>query len=63
VVLKNLGFVPILSAMHLLLQIGGYLAAAVLIAHVVYFAGCFLVMAVCAVASPFVWLWQRAVGR
>jgi hypothetical protein len=63
VVLKNFGFVPILSAMHVLLQIGGYLIAAVFIAHVVYFLGCFVLMALCAVASPFVWLWQRAVGR
>jgi hypothetical protein len=44
---------------HLLLQIGGYLIAAVFIAHVVYFLGCFVVMALCAVASPFVWLWQQ----
>jgi hypothetical protein len=53
------GFVPILAVMHLLLTVVGYLLAGVVVAHVVYFAGCFVVMAACAVSAPFVWLWQR----
>jgi hypothetical protein len=57
--LKGGGFVPILAAMHLLLTVVGYLLAAVLIAHAIYFAGCLVVMTVCAVTAPFVWAWQR----
>jgi hypothetical protein len=57
--LKNRGFVPILAAMHLLLTVVGYLLAGVLIAHVIYFTGCLVVMAVCAITAPFVWAWQR----
>jgi hypothetical protein len=57
--LKNPGVVPILATMHLLLEGLGYLLAAVLIAHVVYFAGCLLVMAGAVICAPFVWLWNQ----
>lgn len=52
--MKNLCFVPILEGVNVL----DYVIAAVFLAHVLYFAGCLLVMGGIAIAAPFVWLWQ-----